>query len=175
MITRRYPQKSAWRWNLFACASISALSVFAISMIVVASFGWPRPQSQSPLKTADQVTSNTTVEKDDTRALSCSLPDGQNVSIGETVMGMGSNWCNTCICYEYGLACTRMACVEKRQPCQSGLEWSECGSACPPTCEDPLQVCNERCVPKCKCPRGSKLLSNSSHICVRECPPRGTE
>ena len=39
-----------------------------------------------------------------------------------------------------------------------GQVYTECASACPPTCDNPQRVCPNHCVPGCQCPRGTVLL-----------------
>ena len=39
-----------------------------------------------------------------------------------------------------------------------GHVYTECGSACPPTCDNPHPICTLHCVPGCQCPRGTVLL-----------------
>ena len=58
--------------------------------------------------------------------------------------------------------------------CPGGLEYQECGSACPVTCENHAipPVCLDICVDGCFCPPGQVLLNSTSIICVavEDCP-----
>ena len=58
--------------------------------------------------------------------------------------------------------------------CPGGLEYQECGSACPVTCENHANppVCLDICVDGCFCPPGQVLLNSTSTVCVavEDCP-----
>ncbi|XP_017791522.1 PREDICTED: chymotrypsin inhibitor-like [Habropoda laboriosa] len=49
--------------------------------------------------------------------------------------------------------------------CGKNEVWNECGTACPPTCENPTPACNKRCVEGCQCIDG--LLRNKNWECVK--------
>ncbi|XP_017791523.1 PREDICTED: chymotrypsin inhibitor-like [Habropoda laboriosa] len=50
--------------------------------------------------------------------------------------------------------------------CGKNEVWTECGTACPPTCEDPNpKVCSLHCVQGCQCKLG--LLRNKNWECVK--------
>ncbi|KAI9899810.1 hypothetical protein N3K66_006271 [Trichothecium roseum] len=52
-----------------------------------------------------------------------------------------------------------------------GLEYRECNSACPPTCEEPEpRICTAQCVQGCGCKKG--LIRNKDGRCVKphRCP-----
>ena len=55
--------------------------------------------------------------------------------------------------------------------CFGGRIWTECGSLCSPTCEDPQPECADMCVEKCECKEGM-LWSDLSGECVHpdDCP-----
>ncbi|XP_071838865.1 IgGFc-binding protein-like isoform X2 [Apostichopus japonicus] len=44
-------------------------------------------------------------------------------------------------------------------PCPAGLEYTDCGTACPPSCENPdgPVECAETCIETCQCPEGQVL------------------
>jgi hypothetical protein len=57
--------------------------------------------------------------------------------------------------------------------CPDGYEYSGCGSACPPTCQDQTPLCLALCVPGCFCPNG--LLDNDGAcISPEDCPTATT-
>ncbi|XP_025015942.1 von Willebrand factor-like [Tetranychus urticae] len=60
-------------------------------------------------------------------------------------------------------------CVEK---CTKPKVFSTCGSACPPTCDNPNPICTLQCVKGCFCPKGTLL--NRSGECVKNCPGSGS-
>ena len=43
--------------------------------------------------------------------------------------------------------------------------FTQCGSACPPTCSQPNPICTRQCVPGCRCPPGT-LLNERRQRCV---------
>ncbi|XP_071941275.1 uncharacterized protein [Antedon mediterranea] len=51
--------------------------------------------------------------------------------------------------------------------CHGDLVFSECASACPPTCKNPDIVCKALCRPGCTCPKGTILTRLHSKQCVR--------
>ena len=58
--------------------------------------------------------------------------------------------------------------------CPNGMEYQECGSACPTTCENHANppVCYDICVAGCFCPPGQVLLNNNKCVAVEDCPER---
>ena len=53
-----------------------------------------------------------------------------------------------------------------------GQEYTQCGTACPPTCKSPdLNGCILLCVRGCQCPRGT-VLDEENNRCVERnlCP-----
>ncbi|CAL1266709.1 unnamed protein product [Larinioides sclopetarius] len=66
---------------------------------------------------------------------------------------------------------------ENPQKCGEDEEYTDCGSACPPTCSNigKDQVCTDQCVPGCFCAEG--LVRNEKGECVEpeECPQRNSE
>ena len=54
------------------------------------------------------------------------------------------------------------------------MEYQECGSTCPATCENHANppVCIDICVDGCFCPPGQVLLNSTSTKCVEveDCP-----
>ena len=59
------------------------------------------------------------------------------------------------------------------------MEYQECGSACPATCENHENppVCYDICVDGCFCPPGQVLLNSTSTTCVavEDCPGSSTQ
>jgi hypothetical protein len=53
--------------------------------------------------------------------------------------------------------------------CRGGMEWTECGSACTPTCYETPMICTANCVPRCECPAG-KVVHNGRCIVKEDCP-----
>ncbi|XP_071941274.1 neurogenic locus notch homolog protein-like [Antedon mediterranea] len=51
--------------------------------------------------------------------------------------------------------------------CHGDLVFSDCASACPPTCKNPDIVCKALCRPGCTCPKGKVLTRFHSKRCVR--------
>ena len=54
-----------------------------------------------------------------------------------------------------------------------GQEYTECGTACPPTCKTPIPFpCTAECVNGCQCPAGT-VLDEQNNTCVEHCsiPP----
>ncbi|KAH6896022.1 hypothetical protein B0T10DRAFT_558185 [Thelonectria olida] len=49
--------------------------------------------------------------------------------------------------------------------CTGGKVWTDCGSPCPPTCQNPNPVCIQMCVEACQCPTG--FVANSAGRCVK--------
>jgi len=56
--------------------------------------------------------------------------------------------------------------------CPPTQVWSECASACPPTCQDPNGPICEACSRGCTCAEGTILLNKTSDVCVTKakCP-----
>ena len=48
--------------------------------------------------------------------------------------------------------------------CPENQYWANCGSACPGTCENPIQICTKQCVVGCRC--NPEFLLNSENICI---------
>jgi len=48
--------------------------------------------------------------------------------------------------------------------------WSECGSACEPSCDEKPYYCIQVCIAKCVCIDGYVLDSNGNCILPTECP-----
>ena len=60
-------------------------------------------------------------------------------------------------------------CIETTCPIE-GQEYTECGTACPPTCKTPRPfLCITQCVPGCQCPADT-VLDEENHKCVEHCP-----
>ena len=49
-----------------------------------------------------------------------------------------------------------------------GQVYMRCGSACPPTCADPMPVCTRQCVKGCQCP-GGMVLEEDGCILPENC------
>ncbi|GBL55597.1 hypothetical protein AVEN_49484-1, partial [Araneus ventricosus] len=51
--------------------------------------------------------------------------------------------------------------------CGANAEYRECGSACPPTCEDrgKKKICTLQCVSGCFCKKG--FVKNNRGVCVK--------
>ncbi|XP_038045089.1 mucin-5B-like [Patiria miniata] len=87
--------------------------------------------------------------------------------------------CDICSIYaEFSETCARHGVdVEWRSEsfchieCSNGMEYVECGTACPRTCENMFYSadCAERCVPSCQCPYGTYL---DGELCIpkESCP-----
>ena len=60
-------------------------------------------------------------------------------------------------------------CIEITCPIE-GQEYTECGTACPPTCKTPGPfLCITQCVPGCQCPADT-VLDEENNKCVEHCP-----
>ncbi|KAJ3659791.1 hypothetical protein Zmor_011462 [Zophobas morio] len=84
-----------------------------------------------------------------------------------------------CVCKEgYIRSVTGGACVPE-DTCdidvctKSNQVYKDCGTPCPGTCEQPLRVCERRCVPGCFCQEGY-VLDPETQECIRlqNCPNR---
>jgi len=66
--------------------------------------------------------------------------------------------------------CPRFTCVDP-PTCPPGQEYQQCGTLCPPTCDNPIPgMCPDQCVSGCFCQEGF-LLTSDGHCVVRsECP-----
>lgn len=54
--------------------------------------------------------------------------------------------------------------------CPKNQQFTECGSACPPKCnDDPLRPCTLQCVVGCQCKPGYLLNSNYECVTPAEC------
>ncbi|KAJ3630914.1 hypothetical protein MTP99_012080 [Tenebrio molitor] len=65
-----------------------------------------------------------------------------------------------------GTCVAESACQDYCLPFQ---KYDECGSACPPTCEDPNPTCEAACVAGCFCKEGY-IFSSFFELCVKSCP-----
>ena len=57
------------------------------------------------------------------------------------------------------------------ETCTGGMEWQDCGSACPLTCANYSHpaLCTRQCVPGCSCPQGT-VLDGEEYVPFSECP-----
>jgi len=55
-------------------------------------------------------------------------------------------------------------CPEKKPTCPGDLVHTDCGTACPRTCEDPNPVCPPVCVKECQCPKGQLLAGENECV-----------
>ncbi|XP_078588092.1 uncharacterized protein LOC144869081 [Branchiostoma floridae x Branchiostoma japonicum] len=55
------------------------------------------------------------------------------------------------------------------QNCSRHSRWSQCGSACRPSCENPSPACTEQCVPGCTCEAG-RVWENDECVPLTDCP-----
>ncbi|KAK6046299.1 trypsin Inhibitor like cysteine rich domain protein [Cooperia oncophora] len=83
---------------------------------------------------------------------------------------------NVCQCKEGFLRDANNTCVPEQEcprniTCGLNEEVKKCGTACEPTCADPIPKCTKQCVgPVCQCRDG--FIRDSSGTCIREesCP-----
>ena len=79
-----------------------------------------------------------------------------------------------CFCSD-GLVLHDGKCIPLRQcppvqQCPAGQVYKECGSACPPTCDQTPRVCTDQCIQGCFCSDGL-VLHDGKCIPLRQCPP----
>ncbi|XP_038045088.1 mucin-2-like, partial [Patiria miniata] len=89
--------------------------------------------------------------------------------------------CDICAVYsDYGEACSRRGVITNWRSrdfcgiqCSNGMEYNECGSACPRTCENMFfsGVCDKRCIPGCQCPDGT-YFDGATCVLKENCPCR---
>ncbi|XP_078669846.1 zonadhesin-like [Branchiostoma floridae x Branchiostoma belcheri] len=82
-----------------------------------------------------------------------------------------------CVCDE-GFVWSEDTCIPQKicpKKCQTGSHWSTCGSACPPSCEEPVRACNKMCAPSCVCDTWSHVWDHDKCIPLKECPSEGCE
>ncbi|KAK2575929.1 hypothetical protein KPH14_007292 [Odynerus spinipes] len=73
------------------------------------------------------------------------------------------------ICFVLLVIAAAVLFVDCKSPrrCSRNEQWTDCGTACPPTCEDPNpSICTEQCVIGCQCKPG--YLRNANRRCVKE-------
>jgi hypothetical protein len=58
--------------------------------------------------------------------------------------------------------------VYKKRCSIPGQVYRVCGSACPPTCDNPHPICTQQCVHGCQCPIGT-VLSGERCISLMKC------
>ncbi|XP_044138459.1 cysteine-rich venom protein 6-like [Bufo gargarizans] len=56
--------------------------------------------------------------------------------------------------------------AQSKPDCTDGKVYTDCGSACPPTCKKPDTACIKICVQGCFCPEGTVL--NDRGECVEK-------
>ncbi|XP_066276574.1 cysteine-rich motor neuron 1 protein-like [Branchiostoma lanceolatum] len=59
--------------------------------------------------------------------------------------------------------------VVKGQNCPAHSRWSQCGSACRPSCENPSPTCTRQCVPGCTCETG-RVWEGDGCVLLSDCP-----
>ncbi|XP_032665638.1 chymotrypsin inhibitor [Odontomachus brunneus] len=60
--------------------------------------------------------------------------------------------------------------VTSQRQCPPGQEFTTCGSACPPSCnQNPNQACTLQCVVGCQCRQGLLLHSSGNCVQPQEC------
>lgn len=71
-------------------------------------------------------------------------------------------------------------CVTEKEckGCPSGSTWNNCGSACQPTCQNPLipDDCTKQCVGTCECDDACMVINEENGQCtnVKQCPKANT-
>ena len=117
---------------------------------------------------------------------SCPVPQ---CSGGQVFMTCGSACTKTCkstnpICTEQCVARCQCPddkplwhnnqCVGKEscltQQCSGGQVFKDCGSTCTKTCDDPIPVCNKKCVARCECPADRPIWYDNECIEADKCP-----
>ncbi|XP_015596272.1 chymotrypsin inhibitor isoform X2 [Cephus cinctus] len=57
------------------------------------------------------------------------------------------------------------------QNCEENQEWTNCGSACEPSCENPNpQICTFNCIIGCRCKSGFLRDANRNCVTQENCP-----
>ncbi|VDL82546.1 unnamed protein product [Nippostrongylus brasiliensis] len=77
------------------------------------------------------------------------------------------------VCKQNTIFCIRAPCPQPPPTCvpecNENEEYTECGTACEPTCNGPTDfACTDQCVKKCQCKSG--FIRDVSGKCVAECP-----
>ncbi|WKY12434.1 hypothetical protein Q1695_003765 [Nippostrongylus brasiliensis] len=77
------------------------------------------------------------------------------------------------VCKQNTIFCIRAPCPQPPPTCvpecNENEEYTECGSACEPTCNGPTDfACTDQCIKKCQCKSG--FIRDVSGKCVAECP-----
>jgi hypothetical protein len=64
--------------------------------------------------------------------------------------------------------------VISAEECGTNEVYSECGTACEPTCKKPFPICTEQCVAGCFCKKGFIRKPSADNKCVRyvKCLPQ---
>ncbi|XP_011166051.2 chymotrypsin inhibitor-like [Solenopsis invicta] len=67
-----------------------------------------------------------------------------------------------------GVLCSMTAAQEGQ--CALNEEWTNCGTACPQTCDSPpVQACTANCVVGCQCREGYVLNNSGQCVLLSEC------
>ena len=73
------------------------------------------------------------------------------------------------------LYCVEAFVTSREKNCPEGMIHSQCGTACPRTCENPYSdICVPRCVEGCFCPSDKPILLDDGQTCgeLKECRPK---
>ncbi|KAK5981520.1 hypothetical protein GCK32_004133 [Trichostrongylus colubriformis] len=81
---------------------------------------------------------------------------------------------NVCQCKHGFFRNSNNKCVSDcgKDTCGINEELTMCGTACEPTCDEPIRTCTKQCVPNvCQCKQG--FIRDANHTCIsqKDCPP----
>eukprot|EP00054_Salpingoeca_dolichothecata_P028024 m.209432 g.209432 ORF g.209432 m.209432 type:complete len:1116 (-) comp26104_c0_seq3:129-3476(-) len=60
-------------------------------------------------------------------------------------------------CIPQKVVCAKEPCPQYRCECPAGLEYKDCGTHCPATCDDASPICVDACAKGCFCPSGQVM------------------
>ncbi|XP_073426614.1 serine protease inhibitor swm-1-like [Dendrobates tinctorius] len=80
-----------------------------------------------------------------------------------------------CFCKKGTIRNDKGECVKVEKSCSGNTEYQECGSACPPTCNNSSPVCTKMCTPGCFCKKGTIRNDKGECVKVEKCCSGSTE
>ncbi|XP_073426616.1 von Willebrand factor-like [Dendrobates tinctorius] len=80
-----------------------------------------------------------------------------------------------CFCKNGTIRNDKGECVMVEKCCSGNTEYQQCGSACPPTCDNRSPVCTKVCTPGCFCKKGTIRNVKGECVKVEKCCSGNTE